>query len=457
MVGTRGAGLTHLSANGEWKVFDTTSGLPDNFVYSLTSDGQGGIWLGTKSGLVHFTSNEEWEFFNTDNSDLPDNSVSVVVSDVHGEVWMISGGELVHRKANGEWKIFSNDEYYYLNDLISDGKGGAWIIGNWAGPPDYSLSHISKNDEWLLDDTDFFAEELSFTSDGLGGVWIGGSYEDSITDGSGYLAHVSNNHEITNLDVSSLSSAAVVNLTSDDNGGVWIETTGGGMSGIEYYGGFNHLTVGRKQSGNRAAIIVAGGGNQEENSLWKPTESIVNYLYKMLLTRKFVNEEIYYLSPLPFADVTGDGGDDHVVDAPVPARQLVTEDIRLALEWAKKRGPLDQPLYLFFIDHGGPGQLQLAPLTYLEADDLDNWLDDYQTTTGNQVVLVIDACYSGSFLQPLQAPNRAIITSAAANELAYFYDEEGFSRFFIKGLWQGRSFQEAFEYARSEQNKMVGG
>jgi hypothetical protein len=86
---------------------------------------------------------------------------------------------------------------------------------------------------------------------------------------------------------------------------------------------------------------------------------------------------------------------------------------------------------------------------------LKTWLDDYQTVTGNQVVMVIDACHSGQLLESLKAPNRAIISSTSAG-LAYFdrTDKRGFSRFFAAGLFKGMNFWEAFGYAVGEQNKL---
>jgi len=211
----------------------------------------------------------------------------------------------------------------------------------------------------------------------------------------------------------------------------------------------------KSQNGKRAAIIIAGGGNQATNSLWDTIESISTYFYKMLNKRKFVNSEIYYLSPQSWADFNGDGFNDRIVDAPRPARALTLDDIKNAFEWAKKQGKLEQPLYLFYIGHGGQGKLQITKNTNMSAEEFKDILDDYQQTTGNQVVIILEAVYSGSFLPLLAAPNRAIITSAKGNELAYFVDEQGFSRFFIRGLMIGMNFLEAFDHGVQKQNRML--
>jgi len=109
------------------------------------------------------------------------------------------------------------------------------------------------------------------------------------------------------------------------------------------------------------------------------------------------------------------------------------------------------------VDHGGTEKFQLSKLEYLEVTTLKTWLDDYQTVTGNQVMMVIDACHSGQLLESLKAPNRAIISSTS-DGLAYFErtDKRGFSRFFAAGLLKGMNFWEAFGYAGGEQTKLLG-
>ncbi|OAD18887.1 Peptidase C13, legumain [Candidatus Thiomargarita nelsonii] len=209
----------------------------------------------------------------------------------------------------------------------------------------------------------------------------------------------------------------------------------------------------------RLAIIVAGGGNHRTNSLWDDTESISNYIYYMLRDRKFTDDDIYYLTPETGADYDGNGTDDNIVDTPVRGQPLTDDDIRAAMDWAKERGTLGQPLYWFFTGHGsaaGPGRLQLAKLEYLKAPQLKELLDEYQNTTGNHTVLFIDACYSGVLVEQLKAPNRSIISSASANELAYFAEKQGFNRFIAKFLISGTNLFEAFNLARDEQHEMLG-
>ena len=74
------AGLVHklqigILTSGSWHIFKIyDSNQPYiNWIDTLLSDNQGGIWAGTREGLVHFKKDGSWQVFNTDNSNLPYN------------------------------------------------------------------------------------------------------------------------------------------------------------------------------------------------------------------------------------------------------------------------------------------------------------------------------------------------------------------------------------------------
>lgn len=440
-------GLAHLQAEGLWEQLNTDSGLPSNSIMSLIHDANGGLWIGTNGGgLAHRHVEGTWDLFNNNNSPLPDNSIWALASDNNGGIWIgTRKSGLVHFDASQKWTVFNTansklpDNWIYT--IMSDNSEGVWL-GTQS-----SLVHLSSYYEWTVFTTS--NSELPGTpvfalaNGSQGGMWIG--------TGGGLVKQ--SNHLWTTFDSTKagLSNKGILALVSDSNGGVW--------AGAE--GGIAHLTpdnsVSNLPTGKQAAIIIAGGGAQSYNNLWDTTEAISNYIFKTLYFRGFSSDEIYYLSPKSWADFNGDGFNDHIVDAPNPdERPLTVEDIRVALAWAKTRGKLNQPLYLFFIGDGGPNKLQLSEDNRLEASDFKIMLDDYQSSTGNPVVVVIEACYSGSFLPSLAAPNRAIISSTAANELAHFMDKTGFSRFLAQYLLAGVNFYEAFILASREQEKSLG-
>ncbi|MEK8016594.1 MAG: two-component regulator propeller domain-containing protein, partial [Candidatus Parabeggiatoa sp.] len=513
-IGTRGGGIAHLSNNNEWTIFNTdNSDLPDNYVSSLTVDGDGGIWIGTGNSVypVHLNKNNEWTVFKPDKELLDDNfqendTILTLMEDDNEELWIgTMNNGIVHITAENKWTIFTPDNSDLvsnnINEFMSDGNNGLWIGTHGGG-----LAHLirtEKEDKWenfTADNSDLPNNfVISLASDNNEGVWV------ATWEG---LAHFQSNNKWTvfNKFDSKLPDNRVFDLSTNDSGGLWVGTRGGLAylsSGKEWSifntknsglpdnriftfldGGDNdlwiasygisHLTFGQKgvicnqlsvdnsqcqdlYAKRRAAIIIAGGGNDKSNSLWDTTESISNYLYYVLIQRGFVNEEIYYLSPASWADFNNDKQNDGIIDAPNPARPMVIDDINAALQWATNRGKLDQPLYLFFIDHGSTDRLQIAKNTTMNVLDLNTMLDDYQASTNNEMVLMLEACYSGVLLEQLTAPNRAIISSTG-NGLAYFdrVYKQGFSRFFADGLLKGKSFYEAFEYASTQQEKLLG-
>ena len=500
-------GITHLKVDGSWQVFNTdNSNLPENGIQALISDAQGGIWVGTAwGGLAHLHADGSWQVFNTDNSNLPSNYVSALISDAQGGVWVGTawGGGLAHLKADGSWHVFDiyknmsdnrvkalRDRLESINALLSDDQGGVWIGTGFSG-----LVHFKADGSWQFFNTDNSNLPSNYVSallsDEQGGIWIGTDpdyYFSYSTDGGLVHLKADGSWQVFNTDNSNLPSNEVSVLLSDEQGGVWLGTSWGlahlkadgswqvfntdnsnlpsneistlisdnqGGIWVGTWSGLAHFKPREPQNGKRAAIIIAGGGNQATNTLWDTTESISTYFYKMLNKRKFVNSEIYYLSSHPWADFNGDGFNDKIVDVPRPVRPITLDDVKKSFEWAKEQGKLDQPLYVFFIDHGGEGKLQLAKNTNMSAEEFKGILDDYQQATGNQVVALLEACYSGSHLPILAAPNRAIISSAKDNELAYFEDEQGFSRFFTKNLMKGMNFLEAFDYSVQQQGILL--
>jgi ligand-binding sensor domain-containing protein len=449
-LSSESVGLFYRNPEGQWTTYDTTnSELPNDKVWAIVNDGNGGLWITTSGGLAHLSQDQQWTIYNTSNSGLPNDDIFALETDSVGGLWIgIGGGDirgLVHFSSQGEWTIYTTDNSPLPNNnvtaLLKGENGGLWIGTGKEKLYGGLVSYLSETGEWTTYETELGSYPRFFISDQQGGIWAS-------TMSSG-LAHFDRNGKSILFDShnSGLPSYLITGLLSDGQGGLW---TG------NQFGGLAHLTFPEKQTGSRAAILIASGGNDTTNSLWETTESITTYLYKMLAARKFVNEEIYYLSSKQWADFNGDGLDDRIVDAPRPERPLVLDDLRQAFTWAKGRGKLDQPLYVFFMDHGGTEKLQLSKLDYMAATDLKAILDDYQNATGNQLVLVIEACYSGSLLPVLKAPNRAILTSASANETANFVDKQGFTRFFTKYLFSGANFLEAFQLAQRDQNKMLG-
>jgi parallel beta-helix repeat protein len=201
---------------------------------------------------------------------------------------------------------------------------------------------------------------------------------------------------------------------------------------------------------NGQVLIVAGGG-MENNTLWNTTEYLANKFYRTMHKRHYAHEHIMYLSDHSFHyDFDGDNSYEIIVDDHEP---LVT-DIQLYLEslYTNDQPPAineHNPLIIYFSDHGANGQLKINTKEYLKASDLDLWLDTLQEITHCQVVLIVEACHSGSIIKLLSPENnqQRILVSSSETEDSWT-DQEGllsFSQFFISYVDEGESVLSCFK------------
>jgi len=193
------------------------------------------------------------------------------------------------------------------------------------------------------------------------------------------------------------------------------------------------------------AIIVAGGGPYPGNNLWDATQICANFAYRSLTYRGFTKRDIYYLSANTILDLDNNGLFDDV-DADVSSDNLH----KVITECASAGKVSDVVLYL--ADHGGNDTFRLSSSQILTASDLDTWLDALQETISGKVIVIYDACESGSFIPSLMPPDgkeRIVITSTSSGENANFVTEGSisFSSFFLTHILHGENIKDAFDLA----------
>ena len=182
-----------------------------------------------------------------------------------------------------------------------------------------------------------------------------------------------------------------------------------------------------------------------------------DHAYKVLLHQGYTKDRIYYLNPEIDTDIDGDGASD--VDG-----NCTYNNLDYAINTWVDSGDPALELLIYMTDHGFPGVFQLNRQEYLRAEDLDLWLDALQETMPGNLILVYDACHSGSFVPLLRPPlgkNRIIITSAKDNENAYFITRGKLS--FSFQLWAGinqsadlyRAFVDAKEIMGGYQTSII--
>lgn len=196
-------------------------------------------------------------------------------------------------------------------------------------------------------------------------------------------------------------------------------------------------------------ILVAGGGDDESDALYDSTQYLSDMVYSRFRGRGFEGKDICYFNSVPFHDTNGDGYDDAIVTDETPT---VDELLQTIKTWASDQESTG-PLYLVLIDHGGKNSFQVNQKDQiLEADDLKVSLSKFEAT-GRDVVLIIEACKSGSFSESLSDPgtSRMIITCTdEGNAYTGYKGRTSFTQFFMDKLYTGGSFRESFNYAETQ-------
>ncbi|ETR72835.1 MAG: NHL repeat containing [Candidatus Magnetoglobus multicellularis str. Araruama] len=196
------------------------------------------------------------------------------------------------------------------------------------------------------------------------------------------------------------------------------------------------------------AIIVAGGGPYAGNNLWASTQMCANFAYRALVYQGLNKNNIQYLSSNKDLNVSSNA----LINGPAAMDNLKNA----ILNWSTDA----DRLVLYMIDHGGDGVFRLNDESILQSQKLDAWLDQIQEHTGMQVIVIYDACKSGSFVDDLIPPetlDRVVITSSQEDENAYFVSQGAisFSIFFWTQIFNGSSLWEAFSIARDAMNAPV--
>jgi len=194
---------------------------------------------------------------------------------------------------------------------------------------------------------------------------------------------------------------------------------------------------------NNKAIIVAGGGPYPGNHLWDATQMCANFAYRTLTYQGFTKQSIDYLSSNTELDLDGNGEPDDVDG------DATNSNLQQAItEWA---GDADN-VVLYLVDHGGNGTFRMSGTETLSLSDLSDWLNTLQAMIPGKVIVIYDACDSGSLLTGLTPPagrEWIIITSTSPGESAYFVTQGSvsFSNYFWTQVFNGLNVKDAFDVA----------
>jgi hypothetical protein len=270
------------------------------------------------------------------------------------------------------------------------------------------------------------------------------SYSDATTEAIASPIWSSLNEAVATVDAGGLVTAMAEGSTS-------IVASYGGLTGkFDVAVGAPAQTV-SQHYGN--LILVAGGGAEVTNTLKESTQYLSDLVYLRFRNRLFTDKDIYFFNPVTWHDIDGDGYDNNVVDDSSPT---VAEFGQAISQWAVNQST-DGPLYVYLIDHGGIDTFKIFPNEILTAAQLRSYLDQFQHATGRKVVVVIEACKSGSFTDDLvsQGQYRIVVTSTDDQD-AYLQlaGKISFTQIFIDRLLTGDSVHQGWLKAKLQLGNM---
>lgn len=241
-VGTNGGGAAYKNAAGQWTVYNKSNGaLPHDTVYDIAVDDDGGVWFVGGSpedgmGVIH-KQGDNWTSYTTANSDLPADFAQAIAIDDKGGIWFGTAVGPVYLDADGQWISYAHKNFpaNSVTTITLDDQGGVWFGfypeqasegAPWEGGFAY-LDAQGNAENYTHDSTDFSGKWVrSISIDEAGGVWVASFGKVDYISPNGDRKTYESDREF--LPVLAENDSIRV-IEADDNGGLWIGTTTGGL------------------------------------------------------------------------------------------------------------------------------------------------------------------------------------------------------------------------------------
>lgn len=199
-----------------------------NYVYTITQDNRGNIWMGTfGNGVFEFDKNFNLKnHFTTSNSPLPDNIIKCIAWDKKGQVWMGTQQGLARfNPKNGKWlKLITTLDNLWNNSvetLLADNNNHVWIGTLW-GMNKYLPEKDTIISYKALDGATTYKIN-TILEDNMGNIWFG-TYH-------GLFMISPETGEVKSFQVGTnpggISNNKVLGLAKDNKGGIWVGTQNG--------------------------------------------------------------------------------------------------------------------------------------------------------------------------------------------------------------------------------------
>ena len=202
-------------------------------------------------------------------------------------------------------------------------------------------------------------------------------------------------------------------------------------------------------------IILGGGEGNIYNTEFDLVKRLTTEAYKDFRSRGFSDDMIYYAINSQMIDITDNEIPDNIVDNTLPTADSFLYAIEN--EFVNEVNE-EVPLFIYMYGHGtDDGRfIVLGYDEVIEADQLDQALTNIQNETGCVVILILESCYSGKFIDAVSGNKRIILTSTG--DSPYKHDFSGditFSRLLFRQLIRNFSIKYSFDLAKKSMTSIA--
>ena len=184
-----------------------------------------------------------------------------------------------------------------------------------------------------------------------------------------------------------------------------------------------------------ASIVISNQSIEVNNNLTTNFDSINNSEYRAVLVGIGLDQGLPYSEKQLYGFKTTllNGGNWKVNNIRnLTGNKATMYNIQSAFQWLADHADENDVSIFYFVGHGSTN----ATNEYILAYDLpifDVELNEYLHNISGSIIVIIDACFSGGFIEELQAPNRIILTACGKNQVTYQVQdlESGMFGFFL--------------------------
>ena len=215
-------GLGALRFDGRnFKFFDTSTGIHNDYLNAITVDSQGRLWFGSTEGISVYNGTSYTHYRELEG--LSSSYVTDLFMDKGENIWIGTSGEGICKYNGEEFEYFSEDEGLstnFVNSIYEDNAGNIWLGSMGSG-----VGFISKKNLTHFTEKQGLSHPVVFSiiEDSKKLLWFG-------TRGGGVNQFDGESFTRYTSEGTGLGNNYVLSIMEDSRGNMWFGTYGNGVS-----------------------------------------------------------------------------------------------------------------------------------------------------------------------------------------------------------------------------------